>query len=310
MQGYEALREGAAWIDLASRGKIRATGEDRARLLHAMTTNHVQQLQPGQGLYAFFLTPQGRILADVNLFRLDDALLLDLEPEVSIKIYEHLDKFIIADDVTLENATAGLPTVGVEGPNAAEVLAKLGAPLPVDDFALASWGNRMVARVNQTGQPGCAVFVPADEHAALVRELKQAGVPRASAEAVKAVRLENGRPRYGDDFSEKTLPQETGLMHALHFQKGCYIGQEIVERVRSRALLHRGLGHVRIAVSHPPAPGTEIHAGDLKVGEITSAAYSPALRSVFALAFMRLDFKKPGVASLTVMDGVPVDVIS
>lgn len=310
MQGYDALRDGAAWIDLAGRGKIRATGEDRARLLHAMTTNHVQQLQPGQGLYAFFLTPQGRILADVNLFRLEDALLLDLEPEVGAKIYEHLDKFIIADDVTLENATAGLPTVGVEGPRTAEVLEKLGAPVPAEDFSFVSWGNRMVARVNQTGQPGCAVFVPVDEHAALVRDLEQAGVPQASAEAVKTVRLENGRPRYGNDFSEKSLPQETGLMHALHFQKGCYIGQEIVERVRSRALLHRGLGHVRIASSQPPAPGTEIHAGDQKVGEITSAAFSPALQSVVALAFMRLDFKKPGVEGLTVLDAVRVDVIS
>ena len=309
MQGYDALRNGAAWIDLAGRGKIRAMGEDRARLLHAMTTNHVQQLQPGQGLYAFFLTPQGRILADVNLFRLEDALLLDLEPETGAKIYEHLNKYIIADDVTVENATEGLPTVGVEGPKAAEALANLGAPVPVEDLTFALWGTRIVARVNQSGQPGFAAFVPADEQAALIRELEAAGVPQAAGEAVKAVRLENGRPRYGDDFSEKTLPQETGLMHALHFQKGCYIGQEIVERVRSRALLHRGLGHVRMAGTQVPDAGTEIYAGGQKVGEITSAAYSPAHECVFALAYLRLDFNMPGVEGLSVTDGGRVDVI-
>lgn len=309
MQGYDALRNGAAWIDLAGRGKILATGEDRARLLHAMTTNHVQQLQPGQGLYAFFLTPQGRILADVNLFRREDALLLDLEPETGGKIYEHLDKYIIADDVTLENATEGLPTVGIEGPKAEEALRSLGAPIPAEEFSLALWGGRMVARVNQTGQPGFAVFVPAGERAALLGELERAGAPQAEADAVKAVRLENGRPRYGDDFSEKTLPQETGLLHALHFQKGCYIGQEIVERVRARALLHRGLGHVRMEGSRVPEGGTEIHAGGQKVGEITSAAYSPAQGCVFALAYLRLDFKKPGVEGLTTADGARVDVV-
>src|SRR5438105_12101383 len=102
--GYNALRENAAYLDLSARGKIFAAGEDRVRLLHAMTTNHIQRLQPGQGCYAFFLNAQGRILADVNLFVLEDRILLDAEPELGERLYQHLDKFIIADDVTLENA--------------------------------------------------------------------------------------------------------------------------------------------------------------------------------------------------------------
>src|SRR2546427_10812531 len=102
--GYQALRESAAHLDLSTRGKIFASGEDRVRLLHAMTTNHVQQLQPGQGCYAFFLNAQGRIVADVNLFVLPDRILLDVEPEVRERGYQPLDKFIIADDVTLAAA--------------------------------------------------------------------------------------------------------------------------------------------------------------------------------------------------------------
>jgi folate-binding protein YgfZ len=310
MQGYEALRQTAAWIDLAQRGKIRAAGADRARLLHAMTTNHVQQLEPGLGLYAFFLTAQGRIVADTNIFCLEDALLLDVEPEVTTKVCSHLDKFIIADDVTLEDVTAGMATVGVEGPAADETLQGLGAVIPKDDFGYTMWGSRMVARVNQTGQPGFAVFVTAEERPVLIGELEVAGVPQAAPDAVTTVRLENGKPRYGEDFSEKTLPQETGLMHALHFQKGCYIGQEIVERIRSRALLHRALAHVRLATAEAPAPGAEIHAGEQKVGEITSAAYSPAQDRVVAIAMMRLDYKKSGVEGLTLMGGVPVEVLA
>src|SRR5437588_4121301 len=115
LAGYEALRSSAAWLDLPSRGKIIVTGEDRARLLHAMTTNHIQQLQPGQGCYAFFLSAQGRILGDSNVLCFADHFLLDTEPEIAGKIYEHLDHFIIADDVTLENLTPSLVTIAVEG---------------------------------------------------------------------------------------------------------------------------------------------------------------------------------------------------
>src|SRR5438270_11394127 len=120
--GYKALRETAAYLDLSARGKIFATGEDRVRLLHAMTTNHIQQLQPGQGCYAFFLNSQGRILADVNLLALSDRILLDVEPELRERVLQHLNKYIIADDVTLEDASDSLTTLAVEGPTAAEVM--------------------------------------------------------------------------------------------------------------------------------------------------------------------------------------------
>src|SRR5712692_8434989 len=114
--GYQALRESVGYLDLSARGKIFVTGEDRVRLLHAMTTNHIQQLQPGQGCYAFFLNAQGRILADVNLLVLPDRILLDLEPELRERVYQHLDKYIIADDVTLEDASDAWTALDVEGP--------------------------------------------------------------------------------------------------------------------------------------------------------------------------------------------------
>jgi glycine cleavage system aminomethyltransferase T len=122
MMGYEALREGVAWLDFSARGKIKVTGEDRARLLHAMTTNHIQQLAPGQGCYAYFLSAQGRILADVNVLCRPDHFLLDTEPETREKVYQHLDKFIIADDVTLEDLTSVTATIALEGPHARNIL--------------------------------------------------------------------------------------------------------------------------------------------------------------------------------------------
>src|SRR5580765_8313539 len=128
--GYAALREHAACLDLSGRGKIRATGEDRARLLHAMTTNQVETLKPGEGCYAFFLNAQGRILADVNLLCFEDHFMLDTEPETRTKVFEHLDRYIIADDVTIEDQTERMATISVEGPDASLILAHLGAPLP------------------------------------------------------------------------------------------------------------------------------------------------------------------------------------
>src|SRR3974390_383490 len=104
-EGYQALRESAARFDLSMRGRIRATGEDRKRLLHALTTNHVQDLAPGQGLYAFFLNAQGRVLADAVILCADDHLLISTEPESRLNVLEHIDRYIIADDVALEDAT-------------------------------------------------------------------------------------------------------------------------------------------------------------------------------------------------------------
>ena len=281
MTGYEALRNGAAWLDVSSRGKIKVMGEDRARLLHAMTTNHIQQLTPGTGCYAFFLTVQGRILSDVNVLCRPDYLLLDLEPETREKVYQHLDHYIIADDVTLEEPS--LAAVAVEGPKSAEVLQAVGAPTPDVDYASAEWGTRMVARLNTTGSLGFFVFVPESEKAELISKLEAAGAVAGDAEAFNVVRLEHGKARYGVDLSERFLAQEANQPHALHFSKGCYLGQEIVERVRSRGQIHRVLTPLVLEGIEPPAPGAKLETGT----EFTSAAYSTALDKVVALAYVR-----------------------
>jgi folate-binding protein YgfZ len=292
--GYIALHTGAAWRDLSGRGKIRATGEDRARLLHAMTTQHVQQLTPGQGCYAFFLNAQGRILGDVNLFCAEDHFLLDTEPETREKLFEHLDRYIIADDVTLEDITGELATVSIEGPNAEAVLAKLGAPVPQSKYETASWGDRTIARVDSTGAGGFFIFLPAGETRNLAAALASSGAIEASPEAARVTRIENGRPRYGEEITERYLVQETDQLHAVHFNKGCYLGQEIVERVRSRAQIHRVLRRLEMDTSSPPAPGTRLKSGDTDAAEIVSSAFSPRLSRTVAMAYVRVAFARAG----------------
>ncbi|HEY6341409.1 MAG TPA: glycine cleavage T C-terminal barrel domain-containing protein [Bryobacteraceae bacterium] len=292
--GYRALREGAGVLDLSARGKIRVTGEDRARLLHAMSTNQIQELRPGEGCYTFFLSAQGRVLADANLFCFEDRLLLDTEPETRSKLYEHLDHYIIADDVVLEDETGPIATIAVEGPDAERALSGLGAPIPNVDHAWAGWDERVVARVDSTGAGGFFIFLPSEEKIVLVAQLAAARAVEATAEDSRTVRIEHGRPRYGDEITERYLLQETGQMQAVNFNKGCYLGQEIVERVRSRAQIHRVLRRVDIDATEVPAAGVKLKAGDADAAEIASAAYSPALRKVVALAYVRSAYAEAG----------------
>jgi tRNA-modifying protein YgfZ len=300
LPGYDALRSTAAWLDLSSRGKIVVTGEDRARLLHAMTTNQIQQLQPGEGCYAFFLNAQGRILADANVFCRQDDFLLDVEPETREPLLQHLDKFIIADDVTLDDATSRVATLDLEGPEAVSLAARLGATMsekpPEKPWSHTVWNEVMVARVNFTGAPGMRFFIPTDQKPRMIELLPQAGAREASLDAARVVRLEHFKPRFGEDIFTTTLSQETQQMHAVNFNKGCYIGQEIVERVRSRGLVHRMLAGVEIDSTEVPAPDTRLLQGEENIGKMTSAAFSPALGKIVGLAYLRRELAEPGTA--------------
>ena len=299
--GYQALREQAAWLDLSARGKIRVSGEDRARLLHAMTTNHVQQLKPGDGCYAFFLNAQGRILGDVNLFCFDDHFLLDTEPETRHKLFEHLDRYIIADDVTLADETDRIATISVEGPEAASVLAKLCSPIPETPYSTLTCGERTIACVDSTGAGGFFLFTSLEDKPRLIEDLEHAGAVHATPEEATVVRLEHGRPRYGEEITERFLVQETGQLQAISFNKGCYLGQEIVERVRSRAQIHRILRRLEIDSLEIPAAGAKFEGG-----EIVSAIQSPASGKVIAMAYVRTSNSEPGT-ELTV-NGAPARV--
>ncbi len=284
--GYEALRHGAAWIDLSPRGRIAVRGRDRARLLHAITSNEVKKMTPGSGCYAFLLSPQGRIQADLNLFCFEDRFLIDTEPELRDKVLPHIRKYIIADQVELEDITAETAAIGLEGPSAAAILAALGAPVPGSDYSHVAWDNAVIAAVTVTGQPGVRIFCPVEKAASLVRQFEAAGAVAVSEDDVRLVRIENGRPRYGEDIRDTSLPQETQQMHAVSFTKGCYIGQEIVERIRAQGRVNKKLTRVVLPGPTLPAHGdkTTIEGAE---AEVTSAVLSPASGEVVALAYVR-----------------------
>ena len=168
------------------------------------------------------------------------------------------------------------------------MVSRLGAPLPSAPYSHQTWGERLVIRFSVTGQPGFSIVAPAAHREALLHDIEAAGAVRASDQDARAVRLELGHPRYGEDITDRYLPHETQMLGALHFNKGCYIGQEIVERIRSRGGVHRFLAPLEIEGDNPPEAGAVITADGKALGEITSAAWSPARGRTVALGYLRL----------------------
>jgi aminomethyltransferase len=207
------------------------------------------------------------------LLAFDDHLLMDVEPESRGFLLEHLDRYIIADDVALEDITDSTVEIGVEGVEPPE-----GAP-----YSHTRQGNRVIVRASSTGLPGSRVIAPAAEREAIIREL---ALPELSPEEARVARMENGVPRFPEDFSDRHLAHETQLLHAVHFNKGCYLGQEIVERVRSRGGVHRFL--VRLAADREIAPGTKLTFEGREAGEVTSLAFSTAQGRWVGLGYVRL----------------------
>src|ERR1039457_497574 len=271
-KGCEALRQGAAWLDLDGRGRIVARGRDRARLLHSITSNEVKKMVPGDSCYAFLLNPQGRIQADLQLLCLADHFLIDTEPELREKVHQLIRRYIIADQVELEDVTERTASIGVEGPAAPSL------HLPPGEYTTAPF--------TVTGQPGYRVYCAAEANAELVRQLEAVGAVEASAADARLVRMENGKPRYGEDIRDTSLPQETQQMQAVSFNKGCYLGQEIVERIRALGQVHKKLVRLEIDGSEPMAPGAKLLV-DGQEAEITSSVYSPHFGKVIALAYVR-----------------------
>jgi folate-binding protein YgfZ len=296
MPGYTALHESAAWLDISPRGRIRAAGEDRLRLLHAIASNAVEGLQPGQGVYAFFLNAQGRIQADSHVFVADDHVLIDCEPQVRQSLLDHINSYIIMDDVQLEDVSESTAAIALEGPRADEIARRaLGDVLPPNGpYNHRESSGIRVLRAAITGQPGLWFFCHADRKDRLVSQLEATGAEAAAAGDFDVARVENRRPRFGQDYSSANIPHETALLQAVSFSKGCYLGQEIVERVRARGQVNKLLVSLEFETNQPPEPGTVVEHGGKEAGRLTSPVFSPRLGKVAAFAILRREAAAEG----------------
>ena len=269
MSGGDALRLGAAWRDLSSRGRLAAAGEDRARLLHAITSNDIEGLAPGRGTYAFFLNAQGRIESDSRVFVDRDHLLIDCEPEASSSLRAHVERYIIMDDVELVDVSASTGLLAVAGPQSREAVSALCNPPPTDALAFRESGGARIVRVPVGVVDGYWILAPSAGMEAIIAELEGRGTVPASDKDFEELRVFMGIPRFGRDFWTSNIPQETQQLNAVSFTKGCYTGQEIVERVRSRGRVRRLLVGVELESPLVPEDLAVYHNGK-RVGALTS----------------------------------------
>jgi folate-binding protein YgfZ len=305
-----SLFHSAGVSDLGWRGKIRITGGDRLRWLNGMVSNTVQSLPEGQGNYSFLLNAQGRIQGDCYVYRRSGDVLLDTGLNQVPALMQHLDHFVIMDDVELADVSADWTALSLSGPRAPRVLTTLG-------FAAASPSEHARMSHAHIGEVACTIIevpqnvVPryeiwfAPEHVLAVWDtLQAAGANPCGFEATEALRVLEGIPLYGVDLNDRDLPQETGQTRALNFSKGCYLGQEIVERIRSRGKVNRQFRQFELS-SLPHSLPVDLLTNGQPVGRITSTASlsSAGLPDVLALGFIRVEVVERG-ESITYDGGV------
>jgi folate-binding protein YgfZ len=297
------VRAGAGLFDHSYRTALRFTGQDRVTFLHNLLSNDIAALRPGMGCYATLLTRESKVVADANVFCMEDSVRLDLDVRIKDRARAHLEKFLVADDVEIEDRAELETSLGVHGPRSSEIMgATLAAAVPRAAFQHVSGtiagATVLVARVDWTGDPGFEVSVARAEGPAVWQTLLGAGAPfglrPVGMAAAEILRLEAGIPYPDVDFDERHLVLEAGLERGVSFRKGCYLGQEIVERASARGHVNRRLVGLRVHGDRAPARGARILKDGAETGRITSSAFSPHLRSPIALGYVRRDAAAEG----------------
>ena len=297
-EDYRQIIDGAAIGEVAPTLQLAVAGQDRASFLQGLLTNDIQALKPGEGCYAAWLTPQGRMLTDMHVLESDGMMLLDVPAAQAEATVARLEQFLFSEDVKLGSLAGALTTLWVHGPGAAAALERA-----LDGAAgLDAWpqchhehvgfaGESLVlARIDQLAVPGYCAYLSAGNRPVLIAALEAAGAAQVGAEALAAARVEAAYPIFGSDMTADTIPLEAGIEpRAISTTKGCYVGQEVIIRV-----LHRGHGRVarRLVTLKLDGDGVEPRAkvlsGDREVGLVTSVATSPASGAI-ALAYVHRD---------------------
>lgn len=304
---HRAVRSAAGLIDLSHRGLLQFTGPDRVSFLQGMLSNDVRALAPFQGQYATLLTQQGKVVADVRVLCAMNSFYLDFWQNLKEKILTHLNRYLIADDVEMVDRSEEYSILTLPGPKAQELLKKVienDAELPTraKDHAIVQIQGVAVCAVfdSHTGEAGYDLITPRTSTLSIATLLtehgKSLGACWIGEAAQKILRVEAGIPRYGTDFSEDHLLLEVGIDDAVSFTKGCYLGQEIVERIRSRGHVNKKLCGLLIDDDQPAEPGDVIEAQSKEAGRITSSVLSHDLKRAIALGYVHRDFWTPGTA--------------
>ena len=301
---YRVLRGAAGLIDLSQRALLQVTGPDRLSFLQGMLSNDLRSLNPFDGQYAAILTQQGKVIADVRVLCAMNSFYLDFWENLKDKVIGHFQRYLVADDVEISDRSIDYTFLAIHGPSAELVLEKLlrDTPLPTrpKQHAMIDINGAAICIIREDfgGNPAFDLVVPRATAINVAHALTETGRQFSAAwvgeEAQNILRVENGIPRYGLDFNENNLLLEVGIDDAFSFTKGCYLGQEIVERIRSRGHVNKKLCGLVLDGSSPAAAGDSIHTDRKVVGTITSSVLSPRLDRPIALGYLGKEYWNPG----------------
>jgi folate-binding protein YgfZ len=303
---YRAAREAVALFDRSILGKVNVTGRDRLAFLQGMLTNDVKSLAPGRGAPAAFLDAHGKVMALLVVYAAADAALIELPASLTEKTLQTLDRYLISEKAYFESVDEAYAILSVQGPAAPGLLAAhagVALDLPPYGHLEASIAGAPVRVINRAEgpEPGFHCWVPT-EHAAAVRgALEAAGATPAGAETLEVLRVEAGQPWYPNDVDDSVILPETRLESLVSYTKGCYIGQEVVARVKYRGHVNRALSGLVLEGDRVPGQGTRVTTEGKDIGRVTSAVRSIALGRPIALAYVRREHFEPGTA-VTVAD--------
>ncbi len=302
---YRLAREKVALLDTNYHAFVYFSGPDRVRYLNAVLTNNIKALAPDEGNVSLLLNPQGHILSEIETYALPDRLLTLSHTMVRERTVATLEKFVIMDDVTVEDVTETAGSLALEGQQAGPVLRQLcGVELERDppgshtEATVASVPCRII-RKSFFGQTGAEFICERGQLAllwhALLAAVRVFGGGPVGYAALNALRLEAGIPWFGYDFDDRNIPHEAALEHShISHVKGCYTGQEIVERVRSRGHVNRWRVGLQFSGSLVPERETKLLAEGKEAGFVTSAAHSPRLNRVIGMGYVRREHNSPG----------------
>jgi len=302
---FAALLGGCGVYDLGFRARILLTGADRVRWLNGMVTNNIRDLATGRGVYAFLLNPQGRILGDMVVYNLGEKLVVETDRSQVEKIVATFDHYIIMDDVEVADIGAEQTALGLGGPKSRTVLNAAGIEVPelqpsqvISPQCSCDCGcvACTVVRGEDAQRESYEIWLAPQDVLKTWQALLAAGATPTGSEALEMQRIVAGVPLYGVDIRERDLPQETEQMRALNFNKGCYVGQEIVERIRSRGNVHRKFAGFLFEGAVAIAAAVKITSDEKEVGEVTSVATvpTPAGERTVALGYIRREVGVPG----------------
>jgi folate-binding protein YgfZ len=299
---YAAVRQAAGLIDRGEAGLLEVTGRDRATFLHAMLSNDIKGLAPGRGCAAAFLDVHGKVQALLTVWALEDRLLLVLPAGLAAGAMEALEHYQFSEKAAFRDASGEWSLLVLAGPEAPGLARRLtGVEVPEEVWAqatarLAGVDVRLVRGTGETGEAEVWVTSAAADGPRVWAALLEAGARPVGLTARESLRLEAGTPLWGHDVDPAVLLPEIPLERLVSYTKGCYLGQEVVVRIRDRGHVNRQLRGLVLEGERVPTPGDRVLAGDAEIGRVTSAAWSFGLKRPLALGFVRRAHGEPGTA--------------